>query len=152
MDQALAVLAEVHAAVSNWRQIALSPQVGLRATELDDFAPAFEHDQLEAAATLLKSWSRMTGMTLTLEKVPLKLRQECSLRRVPKSFDAGFIIDSIPGSVTQAAFKPDTRVRKATKYLSSKLPNRFRLKDTFCIPIGVAVGIAGITCARVRGK
>jgi hypothetical protein len=28
--QALAVLAEVHAAVSNWRQVALSPEVGLR--------------------------------------------------------------------------------------------------------------------------
>ncbi len=51
--QALAVLGEVHAAVSNWRQVALSPQVGLRMTELDDFAPAFEHDQMDAVATLL---------------------------------------------------------------------------------------------------
>lgn len=53
-DQALAILAEVHAAVSNWRQLALSPEVGLRSAELDDFAPAFEHEQMEAAATLLK--------------------------------------------------------------------------------------------------
>jgi serine/threonine-protein kinase HipA len=50
--QALAVLAEVHAAVSNWRQIALGPKVGLHAVELDDFAPAFEHEQMEAAAAL----------------------------------------------------------------------------------------------------
>ncbi|MCK9988816.1 MAG: serine/threonine-protein kinase HipA [Azoarcus sp.] len=53
-DQALAVLAGVHAAVSNWRQLALGPEVGLRLAELDDFAPAFEHDQMEAAAVLLK--------------------------------------------------------------------------------------------------
>ncbi|MHB1666114.1 type II toxin-antitoxin system HipA family toxin [Thiomonas sp.] len=52
-DQALAVLAEVHAAVSNWRQIALAPEVGLRRAELDDFAPAFEHAQMEEAAALL---------------------------------------------------------------------------------------------------
>jgi len=52
-EQALAVLGEVHAAVSNWRQVALGPEVGLRATDLDDFAPAFEHEQMEAAAELL---------------------------------------------------------------------------------------------------
>lgn len=52
--QALAVLREVHAAVSSWRQVALSPAVGLRAAELDDFAPAFEHEQMEAAAALLQ--------------------------------------------------------------------------------------------------
>ena len=51
--QALAVLGEVHAAVSSWRQVALSPEVGLRAAELDDFAPAFEHEQMNAAAALL---------------------------------------------------------------------------------------------------
>ena len=51
--QALAVLGEVHAAVSNWRQVALGPEVGLRAAELDDFAPAFEHEQMDAAAALL---------------------------------------------------------------------------------------------------
>lgn len=52
-DQAMAILAEVHAAVSSWRELALSPEVGLRSTELDDFAPAFEHEQMEAAAVLL---------------------------------------------------------------------------------------------------
>ena len=51
--QALAVLGEVHAAVSSWRQVALSPEVGLRTVELDDFAPAFEHEQMDAAAALL---------------------------------------------------------------------------------------------------
>jgi serine/threonine-protein kinase HipA len=53
-DQALAVLAEVHTAVSSWRQLALSPGIGLRPAELDDFAPAFEHGEMEAAAVLLK--------------------------------------------------------------------------------------------------
>lgn len=47
----LAILTEVHAAVSNWRQLALSPEVGLRLAELDDFAPAFDHEQMEVAAT-----------------------------------------------------------------------------------------------------
>jgi serine/threonine-protein kinase HipA len=48
--QALAVLAEVHVAVANWRQVARSPEVGLRQADLDDFAPAFEHEQMGAAA------------------------------------------------------------------------------------------------------
>lgn len=52
--QALAVLAEVHRAVSNWRQMATSAEVGLRPSELDDFAPAFEHEQMEAVAVLLR--------------------------------------------------------------------------------------------------
>jgi len=51
---ALAVLAEVHAAVSAWRHIALDPAVGLHPRELDDFAPAFEHEQMVAARSLLK--------------------------------------------------------------------------------------------------
>jgi len=51
--QALAVLSGVHAAVSNWRQVALGSAVGLRTAELDDFAPAFEHEQMEAAGALL---------------------------------------------------------------------------------------------------
>lgn len=54
MDQALAILAEVHIAIANWRKLALSPEVGLRPAELEDFAPAFEHEQMEAAASLLK--------------------------------------------------------------------------------------------------
>ncbi len=52
--QALNVLAEVHAAVANWRYVALGAEVGLRANELDDFAAAFEHEQMAAAAALLK--------------------------------------------------------------------------------------------------
>jgi len=51
--QALAVLGEACAAVSRWRQIALSSEVGFCATELDDFAPAFEHKQMDVAAALL---------------------------------------------------------------------------------------------------
>lgn len=51
--QALVVLGEVHAAVRQWRRLAQSPEVGLRADELDDFAPAFEHAQIYMAASLL---------------------------------------------------------------------------------------------------
>lgn len=53
---ALAVLAEVAAALAAWREVALDPAVGLSPPELDDFAPAFEHEQMSAARELLK-WS-----------------------------------------------------------------------------------------------
>jgi len=52
--RALTVLAEVSTAISRWRQVALGPSVGLRPEELDDFAPALEHDQMEAALALLR--------------------------------------------------------------------------------------------------
>lgn len=51
---ALTVLAEVVAAVAAWREVALGPMVGLSPDELDDFAPAFEHEQTAAAWGLLK--------------------------------------------------------------------------------------------------
>lgn len=51
--QALVALGEVHAAVSNWRHVARGPEVGLQAAEMDDFAPAFEHEQMAAAAAVL---------------------------------------------------------------------------------------------------
>lgn len=50
---ALAVLAEVVAAVAAWRDVALDAGVGLSPAELDDFAPAFEHAQMTAARRLL---------------------------------------------------------------------------------------------------
>lgn len=53
-EHALRILGEVHAAVSNWRQVATSVAVGLRSSELEDFAPAFEHGQRDAAAALLR--------------------------------------------------------------------------------------------------
>ena len=51
--EALAVLADVYAAVLDWRKVALSAEVGLHLNELEDFAPAFEHDQMEATQILL---------------------------------------------------------------------------------------------------
>ena len=53
--EAKAVLADVVTAGSNWRAVALSPAVGLTAQELEDFVPAFEHDQLNAAKALLEA-------------------------------------------------------------------------------------------------
>lgn len=52
--QALVILREVYTAVAGWRTVALSRQIGLRMGELEDFAPAFEHEQMEAAAALLE--------------------------------------------------------------------------------------------------
>ena len=51
---ALVVLAEVVTAVAAWREVALDPVVGLSPHELDDFAPAFEHEQMATARGLLK--------------------------------------------------------------------------------------------------
>ena len=53
-DEALAVLAEVVHAVSEWKVVAMSAAVGLKAKETNDFAPAFEHDQMAASRSLLK--------------------------------------------------------------------------------------------------
>lgn len=47
------VLAEVVAAVGRWREIALSPMVGMTSPELAPFAPAFEHPEVERARALL---------------------------------------------------------------------------------------------------
>lgn len=51
--QALQVLSDVYHAVKNWKTTALSATVGLKPHELDDFAPAFEHDQMEKVQRLL---------------------------------------------------------------------------------------------------
>lgn len=53
-EDALATLAEVHGAVSSWRRIACGSEVGLQPAELNDFAPAFEHEQMDAASRILK--------------------------------------------------------------------------------------------------
>lgn len=52
--QAMLILAEVHGALANWRQIALSAEVGLRPKDLDDFTAAFEHEQMDASTALLR--------------------------------------------------------------------------------------------------
>jgi serine/threonine-protein kinase HipA len=46
------VLAEVCKAIQQWRSVAVDKQVGLTARELNDFAPAFEHGQMEVALGL----------------------------------------------------------------------------------------------------
>jgi len=52
-DAALEVLGEVMDAVSNWKAVAMAPEVGLTREELDDFAPAFEHEASQAARDAL---------------------------------------------------------------------------------------------------
>ena len=47
------MLGEVVNAVSGWRQLAITPDIGLTRPELDDFAPAFEHAALEEARAAL---------------------------------------------------------------------------------------------------
>ncbi|GAB2859247.1 type II toxin-antitoxin system HipA family toxin [Pseudoduganella ginsengisoli] len=49
VDDAKRVMAQVVSAVEHWREVALSPGVGMAALELESFAPAFEHAELERA-------------------------------------------------------------------------------------------------------
>jgi serine/threonine-protein kinase HipA len=53
-SEALAILAEVHGAVSRWRSLAMSAEVGLTASEVEDFAPAFEHSEMDQARAILR--------------------------------------------------------------------------------------------------
>ena len=48
-DLATTIVAAVHGAVRDWRRVALSAEVGLSGEELEDFAPAFEHGEMDAA-------------------------------------------------------------------------------------------------------
>ena len=51
---AVTVLSEVSGAVSRWRAEARGAKVGLSAAELDDFAPAFEHEAMADANKVLR--------------------------------------------------------------------------------------------------
>lgn len=48
------VLGEVCTVVLGWRQVATSAEVGMSRQDLEDFAPAFEHEQMRIAETLLR--------------------------------------------------------------------------------------------------
>jgi serine/threonine-protein kinase HipA len=52
--EALAILNEVYGAVSGWRSLSMSPKVGLTAVEVGEFAPAFEHSEMDRAKALLR--------------------------------------------------------------------------------------------------
>jgi len=51
---ALAALADVVKSVSDWRTVARHATVGLQSHELDDFARAFEHEQMDTARKLFR--------------------------------------------------------------------------------------------------
>jgi serine/threonine-protein kinase HipA len=59
--EARAVLSEVYRAVANWRHIGQRAEVGLTLRELDDFAPAFEHEQMREARELSRRGSTLVG-------------------------------------------------------------------------------------------
>lgn len=50
--QAREILSEVVDAIDGWRAVGAAAQVGLSAVELDEFAPAFEHEQLKQSKAL----------------------------------------------------------------------------------------------------
>lgn len=53
VDEAKRLLAQVVSAIGCWRDIALSPEVGMVAAELEPFVPAFEHSELDRARELI---------------------------------------------------------------------------------------------------
>ena len=53
-NEALRVLSEVYTAVRGWRAVALGADVGLQASQIEDFAPAFEHQEMEEAKRLVR--------------------------------------------------------------------------------------------------
>ena len=52
-DNALKILSAVYIAVKHWKTTAVNVTVGLKPYELDDFSPAFEHDQMDKIRKLL---------------------------------------------------------------------------------------------------
>ena len=48
------VLNQVYTAVLGWRQVATSVEVGMSPQDLEDFAPAFENEQMRIAEILLR--------------------------------------------------------------------------------------------------
>ncbi len=52
-EQSRAILAQVVKAISGWRDMAMSKPIGMLTRDLADFAPAFEHVQMERARELL---------------------------------------------------------------------------------------------------
>jgi len=60
-EQALSIVSEVAAAVAQWRQVALMPEVGLPRSALGEIAPAFEHAQLQEAQSFTQSGSTHTS-------------------------------------------------------------------------------------------
>jgi serine/threonine-protein kinase HipA len=48
------VLTQVYTAVLGWRQVATSAEVGMSRQDLEDFAPAFENEQMRIAEILLR--------------------------------------------------------------------------------------------------
>lgn len=51
------IVGGIAAVVKNWRQIALSPEVGMTGRDADLYAPAFEHDPMRDAARLIGTTS-----------------------------------------------------------------------------------------------
>jgi serine/threonine-protein kinase HipA len=52
--EALALLGEVYGVVAQWRSLAMSTEVGLTAKEVEEFAPAFEHSEMDKVKTLCR--------------------------------------------------------------------------------------------------
>ena len=48
------VLGKVHKAIKDWKSVAKRAEVGMSARDIEDFAPAFENEQMRIAKTLLK--------------------------------------------------------------------------------------------------
>lgn len=48
------VLGKVHKAIKDWKSVAKLTDVGMSERDIEDFAPAFENEQMRIAKALLK--------------------------------------------------------------------------------------------------
>jgi serine/threonine-protein kinase HipA len=53
-ENAEAIVARIAQATMGWREVACSPEIGLRERELETFTPAFEHEPARAARALIR--------------------------------------------------------------------------------------------------
>jgi serine/threonine-protein kinase HipA len=79
-DAARQALGEVLDVVSDWRNEALSVAVGLRPDELDEFAPAFEHEATKAAESALGPRARAARHTKRAAKPSMSERKAGEIR------------------------------------------------------------------------
>jgi serine/threonine-protein kinase HipA len=111
------ILAEVEGAVSMWRDVALSPGVGMTKRNLDSFADAFEHDERQVARRESKTVMPVGPRLQASVPAPARLQP--------------YAVTDAPSAIAAArrevgAMAPEERRVRAliTKALLEKEPNR----------------------------
>lgn len=134
------ILGEVEAAVSTWREVALSPDVGMSPRDVDAFADAFEHDERQVA----KREARVAAPVAKVVPAP-----------APEGLQP-FAVNEGQGAIAAArrdaaAMTPEQRRLRAavTSALLAKEPDH---RDAAALQRGLGILAASEPKARTRGK